>query len=290
VFLQVLDRYVTRQALGSTNMHITSYYRAKLETYVVHSHPQGLLNRFVQFHDTACTMIARVTESFGRRNDGLYKRVRHVDTQCVEQHFEQDHFAGVAMIVDTLGKRQELYFYPGARVDGLRQRVHEYGVKISEYYGDTPNRLWYRSLSLAPHGLEVVAVTRSATPKPTTMVSTLTVEVGLPSAQEVAMEEDAAVGGRAPEKVVKKKMVMMPAEQAIRKMTEKYRRDPTGATPAHADFAKVVYLLDSNAIQVNFHHAQNRITASARLYQKPAGKYEPLSVDPYAPVPRVSSM
>jgi len=308
----VLDRYVMQAALGPTNMNIIPYHRARLETYVPHTHEAGLVTRFTEYHDTACTRPRRVTEVFLRRKDGLYKRVRCVDSQTVEQHFEKDHFGGVALVVDILGKRQELYCYAGARVDGLVKRVHEYGVKITEYYGDTPNRLWYRSMSLmATPGRPLLGTLGGRAP-PADLPSSLTVEVAPPVVEEVSADDDPPAGaataggarktgvGAAPLPAAaaaaaapagsgggRKKLVMMPVEQGIRKMTEKYRRDPTGALPAHADMAKVMYLLGGNTIQVIFHHAAGRLPTRSRLYQKPSGSYEKLSVDPYAPVPRV---
>jgi len=245
---------------------------------------------------------------------GLFKRVRHVALQTVEQHIDKDRFGGLALIVDVLGKRQELYFYRGARVDGLLKRVHDYGIKISEFYGDTPNRLWYRSVTLS---------SASSTPAPPTLMtppgrdktskaaasaladmpSALTVEVGPPRVQEVDADDDKGAatsiltlkrpgdgdgGGGGAGAAGGKKRVNVPVEQAIRKMTEKYRRHPTGAVPAHLDMAKVIYLLDERKVQVNFHHDTGRITACSRVYSKPSGKFEQLSVDPFAPVPRVS--
>lgn len=288
--LQVLDRYVTLQALGPSDMCVANFYRARLEQYVVHTHGHGLTYRYVEYHDTACIRAKRVTEVFSRRKDGLFKRVRYVDLQTVEQHFERDHFGGIALIVDVLGKRQELYFYPNARVDGLLKRTHDFGVKITEYYGETPNRVWYRSISLVPTGPTYSLATTGA--RAADVPSALTVEVGPPRPEEVVAEEEGSGVKRpgvstADSPIKRKKVVLVPVEQAIHKMTEKYRREPTGAIPAYNDMAKIVYLLDASSIQVDFHHAAGRITACSRLYQKPGGKFEALSVDPYAPVPRV---
>jgi hypothetical protein len=55
-------------------------------------------------------------------------------------------------------------------------------------------------------------------------------------------------GGGAPGRTRK---VLVPVEQSVRKMAEKYRRDPTGEVPAHEDAAKIVYLIDADAIQVS---------------------------------------
>ncbi|RYG47068.1 hypothetical protein EON67_08920 [archaeon] len=220
----------------------------------------------------------------------MYKRVRHLDTQTVEQHFEKDHFGGVGCSVEVLGKRQELYLHAHSRIDGLLKRVHEYGHKIQEFYGDTPDRLWYRSITLLPTSgaLPGVGGAKTRASGMEDMAGALTLEVAPPRVPET--EEDfrrAAQMGLLDESNASSRRTLIPVEQTIRKMTEKYRRDPTGATPAHADMAKVVYLVDANAIQVTFHHAAGRITACARLYQKPTGKFETLSADPYAPQPRV---
>lgn len=96
----------------------------------------------------------------------------------------------------------------------------------------------------------------------------------------------ALTGVAAPPPLGKTRKILIPVEQSVRRMCEKYRRDASGDTPAHEDIAKVVYLVSSDAIQVAFQHAPGRITANTRLHHKSSKKYETLSVDPLAPVPR----
>ena len=174
------------------------------------------------------------------------------------------------MVVEELGLRRETYFYPGSRVDGLLKRVHVAGTKISEYYGHTASRLWYRSVTLVPGSESAVEAGGGVSSlldagSKDRNVMTAASLVPVRSALTVDVEQ-----GR---------------EASIRKMTEKYRRDP--AIPVHLDMAKVVYLLEEKLVQVTLQHAPGRITVSSRVYQKPSGHMEPLTVDPYSPQPRV---
>lgn len=390
----VLDPHEAREeALGPAASTTTVGYKCMLERFVVHAHPVGLTARFVEYRDTARTRPLRITEAFQRRRDGLYKRVRHLDTQTTEQHFTRGtHFAGCALIVDVLGKRQELYFYHGARVDGLVKRVHEYGKKITEWYSNVANaqapvsaiaagavpgvappstasgsrgggaggsssalvggslssgasgvgasasaafgsglppvasigvsRLWYRSITLAPpEAMKPLQTPASTTPTPTIgskkpgassskagastpqasgalvsvdgLTTALTIEIGAPRAVEVEIEDDLMAQARAKATGAlsigeahngkRKKTVMQPSEQAILKMTEKYVRDYSGATPPHLDVATAVYRLDTGSLQVITHHEPGRVTYCSRLYLKATGKHEVLAVDHYAP-------
>lgn len=196
--------------------------------------------------------------------------MRRLADCAVEEHFEKGRpqGQGLAMVVEELGLRRELYFYPGSRIDGLLKRVHVAGEKIYEFYGHTASRLWYRSVTLvqgSEGAIESGSLLDGASGKDRSLTASM---VPVRSVLTVDVEQ-----GR---------------EAAIRKMTEKYRRDP--ALPVHLDIAKVVYLLEEKLVQVTLQHAPGRITVTSRVYQKPSGHMEPLTVDPYAPLPRVSAL
>merc|ERR1719231_225729 len=55
-------------------------------------------------------------------------------------------------------------------------------------------------------------------------------------------------------------------EQKIRKMTEKYERNPD--TPAAEDVAKKTYYYRDGKIKLEYHHAAGRITRRTRLFSK----------------------
>jgi hypothetical protein len=212
---------------------------------------------------------------------GLFKRVRCVPQCIVEEHFEKGRASGLALVVEELGLRRDLYFYGGSRIDGLLKRVHVAGEKITEYYGpNTPNRLWYRSVSLVP-GSEVESAGVNA--GRSKGVSAATADATLVRAAAHAVTNSVTV---LPIRSTLTVDIDSGHEASIRKMTEKYRRDPS--VPPHLDIAKAVYLLDEKQIQVTLQHAPGRITVTSRVYQKPSGHMEPLTVDPYAPEPRVS--
>lgn len=274
-----LDRYVAKVALGGSDSRTVCYLRARLETFIPHTHTTGLVARYSVYSDVDRTVIDCVTEVFSRRKDGLFKRVRCVPQCIVEEHFEKGRASGLALVVEELGLRRDLYFYGGSRIDGLLKRVHVAGEKITEYYGpNTPNRLWYRSVSLVP-GSEVESAGVNA--GRSKGVSAATADATLVRAAAHAVTNSVTV---LPIRSTLTVDIDSGHEASIRKMTEKYRRDPS--VPPHLDIAKAVYLLDEKQIQVTLQHAPGRITVTSRVYQKPSGHMEPLTVDPYAPEPR----
>ena len=63
-------------------------------------------------------------EVFSRRSDELVKRVRDLETQTVEDHFKPGRTNGLALVVEVLGKKRDVYFFRGSRIDGLIKRSH----------------------------------------------------------------------------------------------------------------------------------------------------------------------
>jgi hypothetical protein len=61
----------------------------------------------------------RVVEVFHARSDKLLKRVRLPVERRVEEYFNHGSASGIRRLVEVLGQRRELSFYPGARIDGL---------------------------------------------------------------------------------------------------------------------------------------------------------------------------
>lgn len=67
---QALDRYVAKVALGASDSRTVNYFRARLDTFIPHTQPTGLIARLSSFGDTAKTMVDSVIEVFSRRKDG----------------------------------------------------------------------------------------------------------------------------------------------------------------------------------------------------------------------------
>jgi hypothetical protein len=70
VALQALDRYVAKVALGGSDSRTVCYLRARLETFIPHTHTTGLVARYSVYSDVDRTVIDCVTEVFSRRKDG----------------------------------------------------------------------------------------------------------------------------------------------------------------------------------------------------------------------------
>lgn len=168
------------------------FHRALSEAFPPRAQPSGLVRRHTSYADDARLIPTIVVEEFECRRDRLYKRVRRVGAGTVEDHFAHGKPSGLALQIDQLGVRRETLFYAGARPDGLRRRVHTFGRKVCEWYGqpdpgqgtsasraplpgligsasdqalgqlsgpaDVPMpRVWYRSVSFTPAKPEVMA-------------------------------------------------------------------------------------------------------------------------------------
>ena len=97
-----------------------------------------------------------------------------------------------------------------------------------------------------------------------------------------ARQARASAGGKGAAKVANlPTLVSAAGELPIVKMTEKFARSPD--KPAELDEARRTFLLEDQAIQVQYHHAPGRITASSRLYTKHNSGVELTTVDPFAP-------
>jgi len=68
----------------------------------------------------------------------------------------------------------------------------------------------------------------------------------------------------------------------VKKLTQKFARNHE--VPADGDIQKIVFLLYQKKIQVTYHRADGRITASSRTYTKD-GKAKGFQVDPFAHKP-----
>jgi hypothetical protein len=318
----VLDRATVRDAADAGFGSTRTFFKARLQTFRPHDNPIGLVARHTAYADAARLHPVAVTEVFSRRRDGLYKRVRLCGrtpvpaAQVVEEHFERgSRPGGLALVVEELGKRRETYYYHGARIDGLLVRTEYLGRKVVELFDPPPpSRLWYRSVTFATpadfaaaasssshhghggHGrpgsgsaasASTGAGTSAATTRPGSLTSTpggVGGGAGVPrpggGGGGAAGLHGAAGGGLLTVEVEHK------LEQPLRKMSEKYRRDPTLATPAHEDVAKAVYLLTEGLFQVRYHVAAGRIARSVRQYSRVSGSMAMLTSDPGQPALR----
>lgn len=269
-----LDKHDVKESMEPNLGISTTHFKARLERWPIHGHPLCMVARHTSYEDSARLMVKAVTEVFSRRKDGLFKRVRRVGgaAQVVEEHFERGKTGGLAMIIEELGVKRESYFYAGARIDGLLLRREIMGRKVEEFYSPAAlNRLWYRSITLAAPRL---GPGQSAS-----------------SSSSSSVPSSAATGVRPGSGLVQPVATLTievehKTEAPIRKMAEKYRRDPSGATPAHADLDKVVYNLAEQTITARYHTPAGRIARSTRLFRKSDGHMEQVTVDPTAPTPR----
>jgi hypothetical protein len=204
-----------------------------------------------------------------------------------------------------LGKRDEAYYYPGARVDGLLCRIYVAGEeegakggKITELYGATPNHLCYRSIALVP-----ITLAEHRHVKPTEAASAAAkTTTGGKAGSTTGPQSQASPPGAAAASTTSQTgagltiEIERDVEVRIRKMTEKYRRDPTTLANVPC-LSKVMYAMAATGtaplggtITAYFHHAPGRITAASRRYDKLSGAMEQLTVDAAAPPARVSDI
>lgn len=279
-----MDAVKARQAIDATAGNTINYYKARLQRFQMHNHSEGLILRFTSYADSGRILPTKVVEVFARRKDGLFKRVRYITKpnkyaihgqgtglQIIEEHFDRGkQSTGLGMIVEELGKRRDMYFYTGSRIDGLLLRTEIFGKKLMEFYSPvTTNHLWYRSVTFANeksihdhhhheskehdhhHHDRAGSAGRSRKGPAGTVNGVLSVEV-------------------------EHKL-----EIPLRKMAEKYRRDPS--KPAYADANKIVYSMEDNTITIKYHTAAGKIAHATRTYTKPSGEMHMITVDPLAP-------
>lgn len=277
-----IDRHILREALGPSLGHAQSllHFRAKAERYDAHHHSTGMTSRLTEYTDGSRARVSCETTVFTRRRDGLFKRVLRPSAPAptMEEHFVRGKPGALALIVDQLGTQRDYYFYASARVDSLLLRRERIGQKFMEWYGDTPSRLWYRSVTLvdgAPKSADAASL--EALESGNTVSRSNSPGTG---SEGMRTHSSAITGTLGANKMKRDNLTVEvdhKVEAPVRKLAEKYRRNP--AIPAHQDIAKIVYNLAEGVILVTYHSAPGRLSKNVREYNRATGEMRMLSRD-----------
>jgi len=271
-----LDRYVTGAPLGAAAGHAATalFFRSRLDTYDAYASPNGLVSRLTAYSDSRRAVVTAETSVFAHRKDGLFKAVlRPTAPLSQELHYARGRPGGLAMAIEVPGVRRAYYFYAGSRVDGLRRRVELLGVKCAEEYGPEGGRTWYRSVSFVPGAPRGA----SALPVPTTTSARDRAPSGPPLTAGSVKSTSAPAGPAGGYSVEVEHKV----EAGVRKMAEKYRRDP--AVHWSEDVAKVVFHLMDGTIVVTYHAPPGRLARVVRVYVRSTGVVRTQSNDVLEP-------
>lgn len=152
------------------------------------------------------------------------------------------------------GERRDITFYAAARLDGLVRREEVFGAKLTEHFVGREDRLVYRSATFgggaAGEGAaEVAAGGGGATGSDEQPALFGTAVVGSQPLQSAA---GYGLQSQAPQQQQARALPVI-------KVTQKFARN--AAKPADIDVAKQVFHLAQGKIIVQFHHADDKLTA-----------------------------
>eukprot|EP01105_Mastigella_eilhardi_P027481 TRINITY_DN8499_c0_g1_i1.p1 TRINITY_DN8499_c0_g1~~TRINITY_DN8499_c0_g1_i1.p1 ORF type:complete len:824 (-),score=212.32 TRINITY_DN8499_c0_g1_i1:125-2572(-) len=236
------------------NCHKTMFYQnCVADMYSEHYLANGLVCKLTITSDPQYTCVTQIQEIFANRNDKLSKRLRYFDNGVeVSSHefFEHGRLNGLAQLVSSTEEA-------GKRTmmmffpDGESPRID--GLLSREVVGKT-------KITETFANREDRLILRRARLQP--------LKVG----EERVHLIDTDAGETASQ---------------IGKITAKFARD--AEKPADADPEKIVFYLLEKRIDVTYHKAKGKITASSRTYTKD-GQSTGFTVDPFAPKPTTKQM
>lgn len=192
---------------------------------------------------------------------GTSSHLLHTCVHVVQELFGRGSLFSVRELRTVRGERREITFYPAARLDGLLRRVEIFNCKLVEHFVGRDDHLVYRSATFDSEGAAAGAFgDASAAARPPGADSTAVGDVlggqplesaagyGLPGSQQPQQQQQHA------------------RALPILKVTQKYERNV--AKPADEDVSKQVFHLAMGKTIVEFHHADNRVTAGYLVFAK----------------------
>eukprot|EP00441_Pelagodinium_beii_P038325 CAMPEP_0197626140 /NCGR_PEP_ID=MMETSP1338-20131121/5247_1 /TAXON_ID=43686 ORGANISM="Pelagodinium beii, Strain RCC1491" /NCGR_SAMPLE_ID=MMETSP1338 /ASSEMBLY_ACC=CAM_ASM_000754 /LENGTH=866 /DNA_ID=CAMNT_0043196659 /DNA_START=47 /DNA_END=2647 /DNA_ORIENTATION=- len=225
------------------------YHKCKVEQYAPYTQDDGLVQRITLYKDVRRQIPLEIRESFKHRRDRLYQRKRRpMQNENVERFLPgrpstSASAAGGALkeFREVSALSRELIFY-NSRLDGLVRSVELIGRKMFEHFEDRDDRLIYHSVTLDP-----------------TLVNTGTMRPGQKNKDTYPVD---SMG-----------------EVPIRKMTEKYARNPE--VPADEDIYKICFFLTEQTttstytsmgkIRVDYHREPGSLTFRTVTYYNEDG-------------------
>mmetsp|Transcript_9290 Transcript_9290/g.29558 ORF Transcript_9290/g.29558 Transcript_9290/m.29558 type:complete len:853 (-) Transcript_9290:431-2989(-) len=208
------------------------YHKCKVEQYAPYTQDDGLVQRITLYKDVRRQIPLEIREKFKHRRDKLRERRRRPMQNETVERFDPGRpssstsaCGGALKEFREIGAQsRELVFY-NSRLDGLVRCVELIGWKTFEHFEDRDDRLIYHSVTLDP---------------------------SLNSSH------------RGTQKFKDTYSVESMGEVPIRKMTQKYARNP--ATPPDEDFHKICYFLAEGKIRVDFHREPGKLTFRSDTY------------------------
>jgi len=208
------------------------YHKCKVEQYAPYTQDDGLVQRITLYKDVRRLIPLEIREKFRHRRDKLSERKRRpMQNETIEKFVPGRPSASTGQagalkeLREVLGVSRELLFY-NSRLDGLVKSFELIGKKNFEFFEDRDDRLVYHSVTLDAPGSG-----DNRTGKAREMLQLDTVHnIELP----------------------------------IRKMTEKYARNPE--VPADQDPQKICYFLAEGKIRVDYHREPGILTYRTETY------------------------
>lgn len=225
------DAFHSRCYMGEKTVF---YHKCKVEQYAPYTQDDGLIQRITLYKDVRRLLPLEIREKFKHRRDRLVERQRKPMLNETIEYFEPGRQSNspstpggaLKQFREIAGVSRELIFY-NSRLDGLVRTVDMIGSKVFEHFEDRDDRLIYHSVTLEP--LQESGANRT---------------IGGPKRDTYLVESR--------------------GDQNIRKMTEKYARNP--AVPADEDIHKICYFLAEQKIRVDYHREPGRLTYKSVTY------------------------
>lgn len=159
------------------------------------------------------------------------------------------------------GERRHITFYAAARLDGLVQQEEVFGIKLTEHFTGRDDNLIYRSATFGGMGTEAAGSIpnelsgaagqglggdASSTSNLASQPLQSAAGYGLPGSQQQQQQQARAL--------------------PVVKVAQKFARNTS--KPADKDVAKQVFYLAAGRIVVQYHHADDRLTAGHLVFHK----------------------
>lgn len=210
------------------------YHKCKVEEFAPYTQDDGLVQRITLYKDVRRQIPLEIRERFRHRRDKLFERKRRpMQNETVERFNPGRPSVSTSAAGGSLrefreitAQTRELLFY-NCRLDGLIRTVEVIGRKVFEHFDARDDRLVYHSVTLDP-----------------SLVSSST-RGGIAKSKDTYLVESMG-------------------EVPIRKMTQKYSRNPE--LSCEEDIQKICFFLAEGKIRVDYHRLAGELTYRSVQY------------------------
>jgi hypothetical protein len=206
------------------------YHKCKVEQYAPYTQDDGMVQRITLYKDVGRQIPLEIREKFKHRRDKLVERRRKPMQNETIEYFDPGRPSSSTLGGGALKELREIsavnreLVFYPSRLDGLIRSVEMIGRKVFEHFEDRDDRLIYHSVTLDPTQQNSMRVGQKK--------NTWTVESW--------------------------------GEVPIKKMTQKYARDPS--VPADEDIHKLCYFVHAGKIRVDYHREPGKLTYKSITY------------------------